>query len=169
MGGWYKGLGAGIWVWGGQFAHGVQGVKSLPLEVWLLKIKEATLKKWQLEWDNIPLTNKLKNIKDTVRPWKTSNQNNRRKEVILTRLRIGHTNLTHNHLMTSPHDPPPICDVCRVPLSVVHILEHCTKYNQYRSILFKNNSIKEILSENEQFSAESIFRYLIFYKIINQI
>nr|CAD7449376.1 unnamed protein product [Timema bartmani] len=40
----------------------------------------------------------------------------RRVEVIVTRLRVGHTSLTHGFLLRG--DPPPVCEFCDAPLSV---------------------------------------------------
>lgn len=43
----------------------------------------------------------------------------RREEVTLSRLRIGHTSLTYGHLMTS--EPPPTCQTYSVTLTIKHI------------------------------------------------
>ncbi|KAI5738843.1 hypothetical protein M8J77_011792 [Diaphorina citri] len=42
---------------------------------------------WQSLWDNIPNTNKLKNIRPSIKAWKTSDQDKRFQEVILTWMR----------------------------------------------------------------------------------
>uniref|UniRef100_A0A8D8VSU1 RNase H type-1 domain-containing protein n=1 Tax=Cacopsylla melanoneura TaxID=428564 RepID=A0A8D8VSU1_9HEMI len=63
--------------------------------------------RWQNSWNDIPLSNKLKQLKPFVEPWDSSNRNSRIEEVIITRIRIGHTRLTHNHLFT--RSPQPIC------------------------------------------------------------
>uniref|UniRef100_A0A8D8WF61 Uncharacterized protein n=1 Tax=Cacopsylla melanoneura TaxID=428564 RepID=A0A8D8WF61_9HEMI len=55
----------------------------------------------------------------------------RREEVSLTRIRIGHTNLTHCFLMKK--EPPPVCEVCTCPLTVIHILKHCRKFQSLRN------------------------------------
>ncbi|KAL1448632.1 hypothetical protein WDU94_012221, partial [Cyamophila willieti] len=51
--------------------------------------------RWQNSWNSIPSTNKLKQTKPLVDPWDSSNRNTRVEEVVLTRVRIGHTRLTH--------------------------------------------------------------------------
>ena len=48
-------------------------------------------------------------------------------EVILTRLRIGHTRVTHSFLMENGNMP--YCQDCLVPLSVLHILAECLTYD----------------------------------------
>ena len=51
---------------------------------------------------------------------------NRKDEVIINRLRIGHTRLTHSYLMEGRKDPP-ICDLCtgNHKLTVVHFMIKC--------------------------------------------
>ena len=107
------------------------------------------------------MTNKLRNIKDTINPWPSSClAKNRREETILTRLRIGHTNLTHGYLMCTPHDPVPICNSCNVQISVRHILTECQDFSQWRNLLLRGNTLKTILSENTTFSSFNIYKFL---------
>ena len=47
----------------------------------------------------------------------------RRWETVVTRLRIGHSRLTHVHLLEG--NPQPFCDDCLVPLTVRHLLMEC--------------------------------------------
>ncbi|XP_066906470.1 uncharacterized protein [Halyomorpha halys] len=61
-------------------------------------LKLQILEKWQAKWDESS-PSKLKEIKRSVKPWSTSYRNSRREEVALARLRIGHTLLTHSHLI----------------------------------------------------------------------
>lgn len=50
---------------------------------------------WQLDWNNVPHTSKLKLNKASVETWTSSNRQKRTEEVITTRLRIGHTRLSY--------------------------------------------------------------------------
>ena len=68
----------------------------------------------------------LKEVKPNVGHWMSSSHSNRREEIILARLRLGHTLLTHRHILD--REPPPICDRCRCTLDVPHILLHCRKF-----------------------------------------
>ena len=79
--------------------------------------------------------NKLRTVKDSVHPWPTSSRVNRQEEVVLARLRIGHTQLTLTHLISG--DPTPFCDGCLVPLTVVHMLIECPDYNNKRRRAFR--------------------------------
>lgn len=83
-------------------------------------------KKWQR---HTPPTN-LKMIKKQTVEWMSSYRENRRDEVILARLRLGHTRLTHRHLME--REAPPICDECDVRVTVEHVLLHCPKFQAQR-------------------------------------
>ena len=133
--------------------------KKVPFNDILTSVKPKIWQKWQKEWEEIPVTNKLRSIKENVSLWPSSVQKNRYFEVILTRLRIGHTRLTHGHLMSSPHGIPPTCEVCQCQLTVKHILIHCPKYQRHRRI-FKETTLKSILAENENFSLYGILNFL---------
>ena len=85
---------------------------------------------------------------------------NRRDETILTRLRIGHTNFTHGYLMSTPHEPVPICTSCNVRMSVEHFLVESREFARPQHLFLKENSLKEILSENTKFSCFNLFKFL---------
>ncbi|XP_017303023.1 uncharacterized protein LOC108253484 [Diaphorina citri] len=121
-------------------------------------LKNEFKKKWQIWWDNIQPPNKIKEIKDTVKEWQTSNRNLRKEEIILSRLRIGHTRLTHGFLME--RTDPPQCEVCNTTITVKHILCHCTKYTQIRLKYNLNNlQIKDILGDNPR-TIDLLFKFL---------
>ena len=50
----------------------------------------------------------------------------RRDEIIIHRLRIGHSFLTHGHLLRG--ETCPRCSACDVDLTVEHILLHCISF-----------------------------------------
>ena len=144
-------------------------ISKLPIEDWLVSIKDKIRKNWENEWRNMPMTNKLRQIKEITKPWDSSSQRTRKNEVVLTRLRIGHTNLTHRHLMNSANRTPPVCDSCQVQVTIKHIFEDCRKYSQYRNSIFKNLKITDILAEGKYFSSNDVFRYLRYCKLFNKI
>jgi ribonuclease HI len=65
--------------------------------------------------------------------------------VIRTRLLLGHTLLTHSHLMSG--SPPPTCPYCRThtPLTVIHLIFFCPPLQPIRKRFFKPT-----ISSNEQ-------------------
>ena len=60
--------------------------------------RSLILQSWHSFWKNQE-SNKLLPIKQTPTPWSSSHRSSRREEVILTRLRIGHSRITHSHLL----------------------------------------------------------------------
>ncbi|MPC17913.1 hypothetical protein E2C01_010783 [Portunus trituberculatus] len=55
--------------------------------------------------------------------WTYTRIRDRHTQIVLARLRIGHTYLTQRYLLT--RDPQPYCDDCLVPLTVRHLLVEC--------------------------------------------
>ena len=55
----------------------------------------------------------------------------RRQEVMICRLRIGHTRVTHSYLMN--REVEPFCDDCLVPLTVKHLLAECPSLRELRN------------------------------------
>ena len=90
------------------------------------------------------MANKLKSIKDEVTPWQMDRKD-RITNVIMTRLRIGHTRLTHCHLMEKPNGPPPTCIGCKVDLTVRHILVECPHVEPQRRTTIGTGTLKQIL------------------------
>ena len=85
---------------------------------------------WQQRWSSLPDNRKYKKIRRSVGHWPSSFHRNRRVEVVLSRLRIGHTRLTHCFLFTG--DDAPVCLSCDLPLTVEHLLVHCHQYGVAR-------------------------------------
>lgn len=86
----------------------------------------------------------LRKIKDSTETWK--DRPNQKEQRILSRLRVGHTRLTHPHYFSSEQQPR--CEACSVHLTVEHILAHCPRYQQQRNSLQLKHSIRDILSND---------------------
>lgn len=95
-------------------------------------IKQSIRDSWQRNWQitQIDQGNKLRALKDTVRAWNYDVCPNRQSEIVLCRLRIGHTRITHKYLMENC--PPPFCQGCLVPLTVIHLLVECPDFTRVR-------------------------------------
>ena len=123
-------------------------------------VKAAAREEWQRKWSSAEYQdNKLKEVKPEIGYWNSSSNKNRRIETALTRLRIGHTNLTHSYLMVSGMDPP-ICSRCNVQLTVKHVLVECRKYTASRRKYFNNPSLTTMLRETDSFSLDRLVLYL---------
>ena len=68
-------------------------------------------------WQTNPRPSKLREVNPNLTPWPALSNIRRNEEVVLNRVRLGHTNLTHKHLMES--SPPPVCN--DAALSISHI------------------------------------------------
>ena len=135
-------------------------------------IKLACRSSWEAIWSGTPTSNKLRSIKPTLKIWRSSLQEIRKEEVLLARLRIGHTRLTQAHLMQGRRrDDPDLCEDCIVPLTVLHVLVECPSYieqrrrylpAEVRSESNPNEALKIILAEDENnnFNIRSLINYL---------
>ena len=81
-------------------------------------------RKWQARWNNVEPNNKLKMIRPNIGKWTLPSGCSRQFQVKLSRLRMGHTNLTHSHLMEGTLQK--YCSFCYTPsTSVHHLLIDC--------------------------------------------
>ena len=119
---------------------------------------------WSTRWSNMPTTNKLRatSLNSSVRLWSTFA--NRRDQVVWTRLRIGHTALTHNYLLSK--DPLPECSVCNSRLSVHHILLECRKFANLRYEIGLPNNIQEIFEDSNMTVLLNYIRRTKLYSLI---
>ena len=74
--------------------------------------------KWQEQWSSC-LNNKLFKIKPTLGVWPSRFRNSRKEEVVLSRLRIGHTYFSHLYILRQ--EDPPECAACQESYSVRHV------------------------------------------------
>jgi hypothetical protein len=87
-----------------------------------IKINNSIKRKWSDEWNNVDNTNKLKLIKTEINPWNTVQGISRKESIVLTRLRIGHSWLTHSYIIDKR--PQPLCR-CGYVMTVLHIFTSC--------------------------------------------
>ena len=85
------------------------------------------------------IENKLRKIKDNIDVWPSSYHRNRKLEVSLCRLRIGHTLTTHKYFMEGKHRR--FCDDCLVPWTVEHFLVECPNYIEERLRCFQSRNL----------------------------
>jgi len=72
-------------------------------------------------------------------PWLRQHHTlSRRDAVILRRLRIGHTRVTHKYLLSG--DSQPLCDKCQCSLTIKHILLECCSLKDVREKYFTCNN-----------------------------
>ncbi|XP_023212968.1 uncharacterized protein LOC111615764 [Centruroides sculpturatus] len=124
-----------------------------------LVVKKRLAERWQNVW-NAQIHNKLHEIKPNIENWTRNKRYDRRSEVILSRLRIGHTRLTHQYLLKGEDQPP--CQYCNYTVSVKHILYNCIASERIRRQHFENACFKEILGQRP-----NLHKLLNFLKVTN--
>lgn len=112
-------------------------------------LKKNTINRWNQFWRNTtsPL-NKLREIKELPIKWEISNRSIRKEEIYITRILIGHSRLTHKHLLDKTD--PPICNKCNsnIVLTIKHIVTECTSLHTIRNQLGIPNNMKEALTDD---------------------
>ena len=143
--------------------------ERVPREDFILPIRSYCRAKWQDHWSDLNSNFKLKSIRPSVQPYSPVVGIDRRSSIVLTRLRIGHTFLTHKYLLSSGAERQvPLCSNCNVALSVSHFLVDCPiHFNLRRRLGFSNKPLSEILGEDAP--VDNLFKFLkeinLFYEI----
>ena len=143
----------------------------LPYSDLIAKAKAESRQRWQSLWDT-QVRNKLHCIKPKLKKWESSFHKRRKYEVAVARLRIGHCNFSHIHLMLN--QPAPQC--CGQNLSVSHALVECPTTECIRLSVFphwrnmQNTArLKELLSEDSGFNIEKLMELLSRLNLSNKI
>jgi len=114
---------------------------KLPATDMYPRITKLIFDEWQEVW-NCCVGNKLHAIEPTVGGYIRKTCLSRRDSVLLNRLCIGHTCLTHSYLLSD--DDIPECGTCQCPLTVKHILMECANFKDVCNKHFVVSSIKEL-------------------------
>ena len=101
---------------------------KIPHTDFKMKINKYILQKRQ-HWNNNE-NNQLLQIKPTLGEWKKSFKKD---EVTLSRLRIGHTRITHSYLFEGKQQP--MSNACQTKYTVKYILIECTDLAHIRKNL----------------------------------
>lgn len=141
-------------------------VQYIPHDDMKWPIRTYIRQEWQNRWSSMTEKNmKYKSIKPVIEPWASTYQTNRGYETRLSRLRIGHTYITHRFILLG--DNQPICDTCVTPVTVEHILRDCTKYTEERLQHNISGTIEQIL--NNDVNVDKVMEFLkaihVYYEI----
>ena len=100
------------------------------------------MEEWQTLWNN-SIGNKLFDIKPTI--GEHQSVRNIRKEVVLARLHLGHTRVTHSYLLLGEEQPQ--CVGYDVPFTVRHFLLECGDFAQVRNNCFHVENMKLLFQD----------------------
>ena len=98
-------------------------------------IKNQILSLWLEKWNSLT-QNKLKKNGGKIGEKSFSNFYSRLDEIKFTRIRLGHTRLTHSYFFTESQAP--ICEECQCLLTVFHIICECPRFENERLLLLGN-------------------------------
>ena len=130
-----------------------QAKTSLSLEPFFFKIPFSDFKpsinkyildQWQSSWNN-SIGNKFLDIKPTIGEYQSVVRNIRKEEVVLARLRLGRTRVTHLYLLQGEEQPQ--CVGCDAPFTVRHILLGCGDFAQVRNNCFHVDNMKQLFQD----------------------
>ena len=118
----------------------------------------------QTKWDVAVHGRDLYLVKPTLGPPKKFQHLTRAEEVVITRLRIGHTKATKSHILS--RGPPTGCHHCGQTLTIDHMLLECTLLQECRDEYYTVDSLNalfETIPETciVEFLREAGFFYLI--------
>ena len=99
---------------------------------------------------------KLSSVRQTVRPWTDENDISREDQVILTRLRVGHSCHCHCHLLL--RRPPPRYSYGE-DLTIFHVLVSCTAFGPVRHAFDVPPDIATVLSLLSPFLGVWVLKY----------
>ena len=126
-------------------------------------INTYILSEWQKSWDTA-IFNKLHAIKPVIRNNLSVVRNIRREDVVITRLRIGHTRFTHSYLLN--REEQPFCIVCNQYITVKHILTDCIDFSEDRNKYFQVTDLKQLFQD---VSVDSILSFLKDINLFNKL
>jgi len=134
---------------------------KLPATGMYPRITKLIFDEWQKVW-NCCAVNKLHAIRPTVCDYKQKTCLSRHDTVLLNRLRIGHTCLTHSFLLSG--DDLTECGTCQCPLTVKHILVECVDLKDVQNKPFVASAIKDLFDNIEAHKIIDFIKETRFYK-----
>ena len=150
-----------------------QAKTSLSLEPTSFKIPLSNFKpsinkinildQWKTSWNN-SIRNKLLEIKPTIGEHQSVVRNIRKEEVVLARLRLGHTRVMHSYLLSGEENQQ--CIGCDAPFTVRHFLLEYGDFAQVRNNCFHVENMKELFQD---IHIDSIMTFLRQINLFNKI
>jgi ribonuclease HI len=106
------------------------------------EINHHVLQLWQTQWYTTQKGAHYRSIQPLVsNKIKYADRNNRAKEVLISRLRLGKCRLNFYQQQLRMH-PTGLCDTCRVPETIDHYVLHCTENQIFKELQIKCDSLQ---------------------------
>jgi len=121
--------------------HPQKKIENTPLQA---LITNKCHLRWHQKW--LSYSTKLNQINHNTDNWTFPIETPKKFEVIITSLRIGHSQISHSFLMAK--EDPPTCATCGVQITIKHILTECGTYLNIRSSLNLLEPLSEILQNH---------------------
>ena len=99
----------------------------------------------QIKWDVFVHGRDLYLLKSILGPPKKFQHLTRAEEIVITRLRIGHTKATKSHILS--RDPPATCHHCGQTLTIDHLLLECAALQEGRDEYYTADSLKTLFEK----------------------
>ena len=94
---------------------------------------------------SVTFHNNLFQIQPTLGEWRPASRKSRREQVVISRLRSGHTRLTHSFILKQ--EPQPQCLTSQTTCTVKHVLIECRAFAVIRKRFFKVNSLTDLFEK----------------------
>ena len=117
---------------------------KIPFSNFKPSINKSILDQWQTSWNN-SIGNKLHEIKPIIGEHQPVVRNIRKEEVVLARLRLGNTRVTHSYLLLGEEHPQ--CVGCDASSTVRHFLLGCGDFAQVRNNCFHVENVKQLFQD----------------------
>ena len=108
------------------------------------------MEEWQQGWDGEGRGRQYYHIESKVGGSRTCRNGSRREEVILTRLKLGHSGLNKTLQLMGKHDTG-LCEECQEEETVEHAMMNCRMYEREREIM-----VEELTSEGVEITFKNI-------------
>ena len=92
-------------------------------------------------WD-AAVDNKLHSIKPILSEWRPDYRMVRKEEVVLTRLRMGHSYATYSYLLKGEEQP--MCIRCDAPFTIKHVLLYFVDFENACNRYYRVSTLKEL-------------------------
>ena len=118
-------------------------------------VKQKIRLEWETRWLQLREV-KLREIKSSTKSW--PDRENTFDQRVITRLRIGHTRLTHEFLLKK--SSPPVCECCGTTMDVRHIILQCRKHENVRRKYNIDTSSLRAALKNDNECEERLLNFL---------